>query len=97
MIVRVLSEDGITDVPITPETTCFDVVECCRDPGDDLCALVQVWRGYERVLQDEERPLEILQEWGPEQDEVKFLLRYTVLPQNHLGEYEKELFSRGRV
>ncbi|KAK6642230.1 hypothetical protein RUM44_013953 [Polyplax serrata] len=46
MIVRVVCEDGITDVPITPDTTCFDVVECCRDPGDDLCSLVQVWRNY---------------------------------------------------
>lgn len=46
MIVQVVCEDGVTEVPITPATTCYDVVECCRDPGDDFCALVQVWRGY---------------------------------------------------
>ena len=34
----------------------------------------------ERVLQDDDRPLEILQEWGPHQDQVKLILRYTVLP-----------------
>lgn len=34
----------------------------------------------ERVLRDEDRPLEILQEWGPHQDQVKLILRYTVLP-----------------
>lgn len=39
----------------------------------------------ERVLQDDERPLEIMQEWGPEQGEVKFLLRYTVLPAKQSG------------
>ncbi|EEB13254.1 conserved hypothetical protein [Pediculus humanus corporis] len=79
IIVRVICEDVITDVPITPETTCYDVVECCRDPGDDLCNLVQIWRNYERILRSEDKPLEILQEWGPQQDEVKFVLRYTVL------------------
>lgn len=40
----------------------------------------------ERILQDEDRPLEILQEWGPQKDEVKFVLRYTVLQKpNHFG------------
>lgn len=34
----------------------------------------------ERVLRDDDRPLEILQEWGPHQEHVKFVLRYTVLP-----------------
>ena len=34
----------------------------------------------ERVLRDDDRPLEILQEWGPHQDQVKLILRYTVLP-----------------
>lgn len=49
MIVQVVCEDGVTEVPITPDTTCYDVVECCRDPGDDLCALVQAWRGYGKI------------------------------------------------
>lgn len=42
MIVRVF-DDGIpTDVPVTPETTCSDVIECCRDPGEETCDLVAV-------------------------------------------------------
>jgi hypothetical protein len=41
----------------------------------------------ERVLRDDERPLEILQEWGPHQDQVKFVLRYTVIPSAMNGEY----------
>lgn len=34
----------------------------------------------ERVLQDGDRPLEILQEWGVHQDQIKLILRYTILP-----------------
>jgi hypothetical protein len=41
----------------------------------------------ERVLRDDERPLEILQELGPHQDQVKFVLRYTILPSAMNGEY----------
>ncbi|GFG34688.1 hypothetical protein Cfor_10912, partial [Coptotermes formosanus] len=87
MIVRVYGDSGgegdplVTDVPVTPDTTCRDVIECCRDPGDEHCALVETWgSAHERVLRDDDRPLEILQEWGPRQDQVKFILRYTVLP-----------------
>lgn len=42
MIVRVFGDGCATDVPVTPETTCSDVIECCRDPGDETCALVAV-------------------------------------------------------
>lgn len=35
---------AVTDVPVTPETTCRDVVECTRDPGEDECRLVELWR-----------------------------------------------------
>jgi hypothetical protein len=41
----VFGEGGTaTDVPVTPETTCRDLVECTRDPGDDQCTLVEIWR-----------------------------------------------------
>jgi apoptosis-stimulating of p53 protein 1 len=49
MIVRVYGDSGgddeplVTDVPVTPDTTCRDVVECCRDPGEEICALVETW------------------------------------------------------
>lgn len=47
MIVRVYDETedrtpGIA-VPVTPETTCRDLIECCRDPGEDDCELVGIW------------------------------------------------------
>jgi len=45
VIVRVFGEGGAaTDVPVTPETTCRDLVECTRDPGDEQCSLVELWR-----------------------------------------------------
>jgi hypothetical protein len=49
MIVRVFADDAgedeplVTDVPVTPDTTCRDVSEGCRDPGDEHCALVETW------------------------------------------------------
>lgn len=42
MIVRVFADGSTTDVPVTPETTCSDVIECCRDPGDESCNLIAV-------------------------------------------------------
>ncbi|KAL0828843.1 hypothetical protein ABMA28_003754 [Loxostege sticticalis] len=46
MIVRVWCESGAgwspTHVPVTPQTSCRDVVECCREPGDEPCLLLSV-------------------------------------------------------
>jgi hypothetical protein len=42
MIVKVIGDGSSTDVPVTPDTTCSDVIECCRDPGDETCNLVAV-------------------------------------------------------
>lgn len=42
MIVRVFGDGAATDVPVTPETTSSDVIECCRDPGDETCNLIAV-------------------------------------------------------
>ncbi|XP_049840916.1 uncharacterized protein LOC126291445 [Schistocerca gregaria] len=87
MIARVWGGAGAdaewTDVPVTPLTTCRDLVDCCRDPGDEPCTLVQVSAGHERALSDSERPLEVLQQWrgrGP----VRLVLRYTVDHDLHL-------------
>lgn len=38
-------EQAVTEVPITPETTCRDVVEFCKEPGESSCHLAEVWRG----------------------------------------------------
>lgn len=48
MILTVYLSDGeqaVTEVPITPETTCRDVVEFCKEPGESGCHLAEVWRG----------------------------------------------------
>ncbi|RZC33621.1 hypothetical protein BDFB_008322 [Asbolus verrucosus] len=42
MIVKVVGDGASTDVPVTPDTTCSDVIECCRDPGDETCDLIAV-------------------------------------------------------
>lgn len=42
MIVKVIGDGSSTDVPVTPDTTCSDVIECCRDPGDETCDLIAV-------------------------------------------------------
>jgi hypothetical protein len=62
----------------TYSTCCVNVVPLWSDPV--LCFV-------ERVLRDDERPLEILQEWGQHQEQVKFVLRYTVLPSAMNGKY----------
>ncbi|XP_046308990.1 apoptosis-stimulating of p53 protein 1 isoform X5 [Marmota monax] len=39
------NEQILTEVPVTPETTCRDVVEFCKEPGEGSCHLAEVWRG----------------------------------------------------
>lgn len=46
MIVRVFGDGTLTDVPVTPDTTCSDLIECCRDPGEESCELVAVCPEY---------------------------------------------------
>ena len=44
-IVRVLLDEGeYKCVPLTPETTARDVIDCCRDPDEPHCTLTQVTR-----------------------------------------------------
>lgn len=40
MIVTVFNDGTKTEVPIVPETTVSDIIECCRDPGDESCDLL---------------------------------------------------------
>ncbi|XP_049795067.1 apoptosis-stimulating of p53 protein 2-like [Schistocerca nitens] len=99
MIARVWGGAGAdaewTDVPVTPLTTCRDLVDCCRDPGDEPCTLVEVSVGHERALSDSERPLEVLQQWrgrGP----VRLVLRYT-LDHDHDREHDLDLDNQRRL
>ncbi|XP_058469393.1 protein phosphatase 1, regulatory subunit 13Bb isoform X4 [Solea solea] len=83
MILTVYLSDGeqaATEVPITPETTCRDVVEFCKEPGESGCHLAEVWRGNERAIPFEHMMYEHLQKWGPRKLEVKFFLRHEDSP-----------------
>ncbi|KAM9646280.1 apoptosis-stimulating of p53 protein 1 [Trichechus inunguis] len=74
------NEQILTEVPITPETTCRDVVEFCKEPGEGGCHLAEVWRGSERPIPFDHMMYEHLQKWGPRREEVKFFLRHEDSP-----------------
>ncbi|XP_065449781.1 apoptosis-stimulating of p53 protein 1 isoform X44 [Chrysemys picta bellii] len=74
------NEQILTEVPITPETTCRDVVEFCKEPGEGSCHLAEVWRGNERHIPFDHMMYDHLQKWGPRREEVKFFLRHEESP-----------------
>lgn len=74
------NEHILTEVPVTPETTCRDVVEFCKEPGETGCHLAEVWRGNERPIPFDHMMYEHLQKWGPRREEVKFFLRHEESP-----------------
>ena len=39
------NEQHFTEVPVTPETICRDVVDLCKEPGESDCHLAEVWCG----------------------------------------------------
>ncbi len=39
------AETQLSEVPITPATTCADVVEFCKAPSEEHCHLSELWRG----------------------------------------------------
>ncbi|KAK6489891.1 apoptosis-stimulating of p53 protein 2-like isoform X1 [Huso huso] len=79
------NDQHFTEVPITPETTCRDVVELCKEPGETECQLAEMWRGSERAIADDERMLDVLQHWGHKRTEVRFFLRHDRLPSRESG------------
>ncbi|KAI4900518.1 hypothetical protein NFI96_026657 [Prochilodus magdalenae] len=74
-----------TEVPVTPETLCRDVVDLCKEPGETDCYLAEIWRGSERVIGDSERMIEVLQRWGQQRAEVRFFLRHDQVPNHEMG------------
>ncbi|XP_054835827.1 apoptosis-stimulating of p53 protein 2 isoform X2 [Eublepharis macularius] len=70
------NEQHFTEVPVTPETTCRDVVDLCKEPGETECHLAEVWCGSERPVADSERMLDLLQRYGVQRSEVRFFLRH---------------------
>lgn len=43
-VYRSNNEQNVSEVPLTPETLCRDVVEFCREPGEGGCYLAETWR-----------------------------------------------------
>uniref|UniRef100_A0A8D3C4D7 Tumor protein p53 binding protein, 2a n=1 Tax=Scophthalmus maximus TaxID=52904 RepID=A0A8D3C4D7_SCOMX len=74
------NDQHFTEVPVTPETLCRDVVELCKEPGETDCHLSEMWRGSERAVGDVERMLDVLQRWGQHRAEVRFFLRHNRAP-----------------
>ncbi|KAJ7991087.1 hypothetical protein DPEC_G00293600 [Dallia pectoralis] len=74
------SQQMLTEVPVTPETTCRDVVDFCKDAGELGCHLAEVWKGNERVIPFDHLMYEHLQKWGPRRMEVRFYLRHEDSP-----------------
>ncbi|XP_075874589.1 apoptosis-stimulating of p53 protein 2a isoform X5 [Nelusetta ayraudi] len=74
------NDQHFTEVPVTPDTLCRDVVELCKEPGETDCHLAEVWRGSERAVGDRERMLDLLQRWGQHRVEVRFFLRHNRAP-----------------
>ncbi|KAL0964444.1 hypothetical protein UPYG_G00323940 [Umbra pygmaea] len=70
------NDQHFTEVPVTPETLCRDVVELCKEPGETECHLAEMWRGSERPVGEGERMLDVLQRWGQHRADVRFFLRH---------------------
>ncbi|KAL1006194.1 hypothetical protein UPYG_G00069080 [Umbra pygmaea] len=79
------NDQHFTEVPVTPETLCRDVVELCKEPGEGECHLAEMWRGAERAIADGERIVDVLQHWGQQRGEVRFLLRHDRAPWRESG------------
>uniref|UniRef100_W5KAX1 Tumor protein p53 binding protein, 2b n=1 Tax=Astyanax mexicanus TaxID=7994 RepID=W5KAX1_ASTMX len=79
------SDLHFTEVPVTPETLCRDVVDLCKEPGETDCYLAETWRGSERMIGDSERIIEMLQRWGQQRAEVRFVLRHDRAPGHETG------------
>ncbi|XP_051579029.1 protein phosphatase 1, regulatory subunit 13Ba isoform X4 [Myxocyprinus asiaticus] len=89
MILTVFLSDNqqlLTEVPITPETICKDVVEFCKEAGESSCHLAESWRGKERAIPFDQLMFEHLQKWGQRHQEVKFFLRHEELPITNISQ-----------
>uniref|UniRef100_A0A3Q3NHF1 Tumor protein p53 binding protein 2 n=1 Tax=Mastacembelus armatus TaxID=205130 RepID=A0A3Q3NHF1_9TELE len=88
------NDQHFTEVPVTPETLCRDVVELCKEPGETDCHLSEMWRGSERAVGEGEKMLDVLQRWGQHRAEVRFFLRHNRAPSRESG---KSPFPRHTV
>uniref|UniRef100_A0A672FFN0 Tumor protein p53 binding protein, 2b n=1 Tax=Salarias fasciatus TaxID=181472 RepID=A0A672FFN0_SALFA len=93
------NDHHFSEVPLTPETLCRDVLELCREPGELHCYLAESWRS-ERVVEEGERMLEVLQRWGQRRGEVRYLLHHRRAPGTEPGEarlYTQSVMKRNEV
>lgn len=82
------------EVPVTPETTCSDVLSLAQEPGGGATyCLVQTWKGQEQILKEDENIFEFLKQWNDQDNEIKFVLR-RVVPGNSASFAESN--GRGR-
>ncbi|XP_070257298.1 apoptosis-stimulating of p53 protein 2 isoform X2 [Myotis yumanensis] len=79
------NEQHFTEVPVTPETICRDVVDLCKEPGESDCHLAEVWCGSERPVADNERMFDVLQRFGSQRSDVRFFLRHERPPGRDFG------------
>ncbi|XP_037535328.1 apoptosis-stimulating of p53 protein 2a isoform X2 [Nematolebias whitei] len=79
------NDQHFTEVPVTTDTLCRDVVDLCKEPGETDCHLSEMWRGSERAVGDGERMLDVLQRWGQHRGEVRFFLRHNRAPNRESG------------
>ncbi|XP_077437738.1 apoptosis-stimulating of p53 protein 2a isoform X2 [Vanacampus margaritifer] len=79
------NDQHFTEVPITPDTLCRDVVDLCKEAGEADCHLSEMWRGSERAVGDGERMLDVLQRRGQHRAEVRFFLRHNRAPNRESG------------
>ncbi|XP_035493577.2 apoptosis-stimulating of p53 protein 2-like isoform X4 [Scophthalmus maximus] len=79
------NDQHVSEVPVTPETLCRDVVELCKEPGEAECYLAEMWRDSERVVGEAERMMEVLQRWGQQRGEVRYLLHHQRAPGREAG------------
>ncbi|XP_041866913.1 apoptosis-stimulating of p53 protein 2-like isoform X3 [Melanotaenia boesemani] len=79
------NDQHFTEVPVTPETLCRDVVDLCKESGETDCHLAEMWRGSERAVGEGERMLDVLQRWGQHRAEVRFFLRHSRAPSRESG------------
>ncbi|XP_026215515.1 apoptosis-stimulating of p53 protein 2-like isoform X2 [Anabas testudineus] len=93
------NDQHFSDVPITPETLCRDVVEFCKEPGETDCYLSEMWRGSERVVGEGERMMEVLQQWEQHRGEVRYLLHHQRAPGRESGGFRaaEQLMKRNLV
>ncbi|KAG8197842.1 hypothetical protein JTE90_020119 [Oedothorax gibbosus] len=91
VIVAVHVDNGKwVDVPITPDTKCQDVVDCCREPSDEQCHLVHSVGLVEQVVPEDTYMMDILSRWGHNWPAVTFHLQYSepVGGGHHLGTHQ---------